>query len=407
MAQDKFIIKNGAVIESVLAGETVFDVQKTDKSSIFDINSNGTINLIGNINPSGNFINKLKISNGGISVTGVTTGETIFYDSTGGIVLIGKNTGDQDLSNLSTYTYVDNTFLKLAGGTMTGSLYVNNSTNSTSTTTGAIRTAGGLGVVGNAYVGGTLNSTGIANVSAIRTSNDDNYSLIFRGGSSNPALYVQNSTTGATQIATFRYGSATAGGGTEVLNISSNLINIKTDFSVSNTSTFNGRLKFNGDYGPCIDSSSNLTFGIGGNNMIAIVGTEFRPVSAYNNLINLGGSATRWLTTYTNNLNLNGTIVGATSGVFSSTIQATTVKLTNLTDGYIPYHVSDSSGLSDSPIYTNSTNVIVGSSTDNNSGKLQINGNLNVSGNVGFGSTTNKCQMVYDTNENSIDFIIN
>ena len=78
MAQDKFIIKNGAVIESVLAGETVFDVQKTDKSSILGINSDGTINLIGNVNPSGNFTNKLKITNGGISVTGVTTEETIF-----------------------------------------------------------------------------------------------------------------------------------------------------------------------------------------------------------------------------------------------------------------------------------------------------------------------------------------
>lgn len=32
------------------------------------------------------------------------------------------NTGDQDLRNLSTYSYVDNTFLKLAGGTMTGGI---------------------------------------------------------------------------------------------------------------------------------------------------------------------------------------------------------------------------------------------------------------------------------------------
>ena len=75
---------------------------------------------------------------------------------TGGTVLAGVNTGDQDLSELATYTYVDGTFLKLAGGTMTGAVYVNNSTNSTSTTTGAIRTTGGLGVVGNIYAGGTV-----------------------------------------------------------------------------------------------------------------------------------------------------------------------------------------------------------------------------------------------------------
>ena len=406
MAQDKFIIKNGAVIESVLAGETVFDVQKTDKSSIFDINSNGTINLIGNINPSGNFINKLKISNGGISVTGVTTGETIFYDSTGGIVLRGKNTGDQDLSNLSTYTYVDNTFLKLAGGTMTGSLYVNNSTNSTSTTTGAIRTAGGLGIVGNGYFGGTLNSTGIANVSAIRTSNDDNFSLIVNNGTNYP-LYVQSSSTGTTNIAAFRYGSAAAGSGTDIMLVTSNGVSIYKGLNVNTINGFN----FVGNAELYIKPTTTLSFnvnnGASGGNIVFNTSKQFKPYDSDNGLISLGSESARWLTTYTNNLNLNGTIVGATSGVFSSTIQATTVKLTNLNNGYIPYHVSDSSGLSDSPIYTNSTNVIVGSSTDNNSGKLQINGNLNVSGNVGFGSTTNKCQMVYNTNENSIDFIIN
>jgi len=43
-----------------------------------------------------------------------------------------------------------------------------------------------------------------------------------------------------------------------------------------------------------------------------------------------------------------------------STIQATTAKLTNLTDGYLPYHISDTSGLGNSPIYTDGTNVGIG-----------------------------------------------
>jgi len=38
----------------------------------------------------------------------------------------------------------------------------------------------------------------------------------------------------------------------------------------------------------------------------------------------------------------------------------TTVKLSNLTDGYVPYHVSDASGLANSPIYTDGTNVGIG-----------------------------------------------
>jgi hypothetical protein len=43
------------------------------------------------------------------------------------------NTGDQDLSNLSTYTYVDNTFLKLAGGTMTGGISYSTAAGNTKT----------------------------------------------------------------------------------------------------------------------------------------------------------------------------------------------------------------------------------------------------------------------------------
>ena len=51
------------------------------------------------------------------------------------------------------------------------------------------------------------------------------------------------------------------------------------------------------------------------------------------------------------NLTLAGSITGATTITASSTIQATTAKLTNLTDGYIPCHISDASGLGNSNIW--------------------------------------------------------
>jgi len=47
------------------------------------------------------------------------------------------------------------------------------------------------------------------------------------------------------------------------------------------------------------------------------------------------------------------------AGTFTSTLQATTAKLTNLSDGYIPYHVSDASGLANSPILVNGSDVTV------------------------------------------------
>lgn len=51
------------------------------------------------------------------------------------------------------------------------------------------------------------------------------------------------------------------------------------------------------------------------------------------------------------------------SGRFDSTIQATTAKLTNLTDGYLPYHISDASGLGNSAIYTNGVSVGIGTTS--------------------------------------------
>lgn len=71
-------------------------------------------------------------------------------------------------------------------------------------------------------------------------------------------------------------------------------------------------------------------------------------------------------------LTLAGAITGATTITASSTIQATTAKLTSLSDGYLPYHVSDASGLANSPIYTDGVNVGIG--TTNPEAKLEIGG---------------------------------
>ena len=43
-----------------------------------------------------------------------------------------------------------------------------------------------------------------------------------------------------------------------------------------------------------------------------------------------------------------------------------TAKLTNLTDGYLPYHISDAVGLANSPIFTDETNVVIGAATGAN-----------------------------------------
>jgi hypothetical protein len=55
-----------------------------------------------------------------------------------------------------------------------------------------------------------------------------------------------------------------------------------------------------------------------------------------------------------------------------------TAKLTNLTDGYVPYHVSDTSGLANSNIYYNGTNVGIG--TTSPSAQLHTTGSIRFQG---------------------------
>jgi hypothetical protein len=59
-----------------------------------------------------------------------------------------------------------------------------------------------------------------------------------------------------------------------------------------------------------------------------------------------------------------------------------TVKLSGLTDGYIPKHTSDAVGLVNSPIYTDGTNVGIGNSSP--VAKLEITGGLFATGGVTF-----------------------
>ena len=59
----------------------------------------------------------------------------------------------------------------------------------------------------------------------------------------------------------------------------------------------------------------------------------------------------------------------------TGTIQGTTAKLTGLTDGYVPYHVADATGLADSVVFTDGTNVGIGTATPG-SYKLYIDGGL-------------------------------
>lgn len=74
-----------------------------------------------------------------------------------------------DFNNLATDvdTVLNTTFLPLAGGTVTGVLSGTNATDSSSSTTGAWKTAGGLGVAKKLYVGETIVATSTVSASGL------------------------------------------------------------------------------------------------------------------------------------------------------------------------------------------------------------------------------------------------
>jgi len=77
-----------------------------------------------------------------------------------------------------------------------------------------------------------ITTTGIITGKAFRTTNSNDLSLLIRRGGSN-ALYVQQvDATG--EIASFRYNSATAGAGTEVMAIGHNLVTVNVPLIMSN-----------------------------------------------------------------------------------------------------------------------------------------------------------------------------
>ena len=63
-------------------------------------------------------------------------------------------------------TWVEANYLRNTGGSVTGAVTISDTTQSTSTTTGALIVSGGVGVAKNVNVGGTLGVTGVATLTA-------------------------------------------------------------------------------------------------------------------------------------------------------------------------------------------------------------------------------------------------
>jgi hypothetical protein len=131
----------------------------------------GNLNVGGNLNVTGTFAASIAHS----SLTGLTADDhtqyTLLAGRAGGQIL----TGGTAASNVLT--------LRSTSNATKGSVLVDETTASSSTTTGALRVSGGTGIVGNLFTGGTGNFAGILNASSgTASTNTTTGALVVTGG---------------------------------------------------------------------------------------------------------------------------------------------------------------------------------------------------------------------------------
>ena len=137
-------------------------------------------------------------SNGNVQSTGyanVAIGSLIMLNGAG--IYVGGNIGDPGSVMTSTGTGVVWAAAGgFNGGTITNSFYINDpsTTASTSTTTGALRVSGGVGITGNTYIGGQVTSNGnVVITSGTATTSTSTGALQVTGGVGiGGGLYVGN-----------------------------------------------------------------------------------------------------------------------------------------------------------------------------------------------------------------------
>jgi hypothetical protein len=115
------------------------------------------------------------IINTGTGVPRWTSGSDFVIDATGDVNVVGSKITNlatpTSLTDAANKAYVDGAASAFSGGTVTGAVNITNATASTTTTTGALKVAGGVGIVGDIYAGGLIYSGG----SPVLTSDSGGY----------------------------------------------------------------------------------------------------------------------------------------------------------------------------------------------------------------------------------------
>ena len=139
------IVENDITANTVNGTSGVFDDVTTDTISAGTISTSNIINT-------------------GTGVPRWTSGSDFIIDAAGDVNVVGSkitNLGTPTKStDAATKAYVDGAASAFSGGTVTGAINITNNTASTSISTGALIVGGGAGISGDIYAGGLIYSNG-------------------------------------------------------------------------------------------------------------------------------------------------------------------------------------------------------------------------------------------------------
>lgn len=161
----------------------------------------GNVTLGANLTVGGNLYTT-NIVNTGTGVPRWTSGSDFIIDAAGDVNVVGSKITNLATPTASTdaatKAYVDGAASAFSGGTVTGQTFFTNTTASSSTTTGAVTVGGGLGVAGDIYAGGLLYSNG----SPVLTSDSGGYNGGIISGTVfvNNSTTSTSATTGALRV---------------------------------------------------------------------------------------------------------------------------------------------------------------------------------------------------------------
>lgn len=237
----------------------------------------------------------------GLPLISASAGQTVTLNEFGGFTQVGNG-----LASTSTSTGA----LRVIGGIgITGNAYVggvinaNAGTNSTSTTTGAVIINGGIGVTGNAYVGGVIN----ANAGTNSTSNTSgavviNGGLGITGNANIGGTFNANNGTNSTSTTT---GSLVVNGG---IGATGNIYvggAINANAGTNSTSTTTGAVIINGGLG--VTGNSNIGGTVRVTNTTAATGNSSAAFTV------AGGAGIGQSLFVAGNLNLTGSVFAGTN----------------------------------------------------------------------------------------------